>query len=719
MGVSQLFGGGHVFDVALEGRIRTANCRVAPLTRRACGITFLVGGFLFLSSAFAPAEANSVSGAWLSPADDNWPLVAVHAALTPDGRVLTFGSNSSGQATAYFQYDVWDPDEGLAGGHLTLQNMTLTDIFCSYAVIVPKNGKVLIAGGDNWNGTAVEKTGNDNSTLYEPSDNTLVRANDMLRPRWYATVTPLLDGEMYVQGGKNGEDYPEVRDSAGNFRLLTGIPTSSYDWWYPRNFLAPDGRVFGWEVGGQMYWIDPAGLGSVVSAGQLDITQTSKVSSAVMFRPGKILQIVGKNRHAFVIDINGPQPVVTATKSIAAKRVWANSTVLPDGKVVVTGGSGADEQLIDVTNYAEIWDPQTGKWTIGAAGSRPRLYHSFALLLPDASVLVGGGGASLEAPVNNLHAEIYYPPYLFSQSGGFAPRPSIVSAPDVLTAGQSFTMQVSESIQRVTLLQAGSATHSNNLQQRFVELPFSEQNQTLYVDMPTRAHDVPPGYYLLFILNGNGVPSRAKIVRIPVVEDVIAPSAPSGLSLSKVNGNPKLVWNPSTDNVGVAGYSIHRSTDGSLGPEIAVAASTTWTDTNVLEGTQYWYEVKAHDAAGNTSASSAKKSITAFQIPTTPKNFKVALQNGHPKLSFDPATDNVGVVGYNVYRSTDDSLGPLYVQIAGSSWVDKSAQSGATYTYTVRARDAAGYLSNSTGLKSVQTLAVSWPSISATTPGGQ
>ena len=77
-----------------------------------------------------------------------------------------------------------------------------------------------------------------------------------------------------------------------------------------------------------------------------------------MFRPGKILQVVGKNRNALVIDINGAQPVVTTTKPLKAKRVWASSTVLPDGKVLVTGGSGQDDQLVGVTNYAEIWDPR-------------------------------------------------------------------------------------------------------------------------------------------------------------------------------------------------------------------------------------------------------------------------------------------------------------------------------------------------------------------------
>ena len=76
---------------------------------------------------------------------------------------------------------------------------------------------------------------------------------------------------------------------------------------------------------------------------------------------------------------------MTPTQSLSAKRVWASLTVLPDGKVLATGGSGVGDKLVDVTNYAEIWDPQTGHWTHGAEGSRARLYHSVALLLPDSS----------------------------------------------------------------------------------------------------------------------------------------------------------------------------------------------------------------------------------------------------------------------------------------------------------------------------------------------
>jgi hypothetical protein len=332
-------------------------------------------------------------------------------------------------------------------------------------------------------------------------------------------------------------------------------------------------------------------------------------------------------------------------------------------------------------------------------------------LLPDASVLVAGGGASNKAPVNQLHAEIYYPPYLFNSAGGFAARPSIETAPDVVAAGQQFTMQVdTTTIQRVTLLQMGTATHSINVQQRFSELSFSKSGQTLTVNMPNRATDVPPGYYMLFVINGSGVPSKARIVRINVGsgsggggggDDTTAPTRPQNLSISKVNGNPRLTWDASSDAVGVAGYSIHRATSSSVGPEIALTNGTTWTDADVVEGTKYWYAVKAYDAAGNLSSASALKSIVAFAKPTKPGSFKVTLQSGDPKLTFNPSTDNVGVVGYNVYRSTNGTMGPLYADIAGSPWTDTSAQAGVTYTYAVRARDAAGYLSTATALKSI------------------
>ena len=101
--------------------------------------------------------------------------------------------------------------------------------------------------------------------------------------------------------------------------------------------------------------------------------------------------------------------------------------MLPNGQVLATGGSEVENQLTNVNNSAEIWNPSTGHWHVGTSGVKARLYHSSALLLPDATVLVAGGGAP--GPQVNTNAEIYYPPYLFDATGALA-----AAAPDRLGA---------------------------------------------------------------------------------------------------------------------------------------------------------------------------------------------------------------------------------------------------------------------------------------------
>ncbi|HEX6019325.1 MAG TPA: galactose oxidase-like domain-containing protein, partial [Burkholderiaceae bacterium] len=179
-----------------------------------------------------------------------------------------------------------------------------------------------------------------------------------------------------------------------------------------------------------------------------------------------------------------------------------------------------------VNNFAEIWDPQTGQWTKGAEGTYARLYHGNALLLPDATVLVAGGGASQaiagpSGPLNNLNAEIYYPPYLFTAAGTAAPRPSIVAAPDWLEIGKTIAVDTADAttISRVTLVKTGSTTHSFNMDQRFLDLTFSGNGPRLAVQVPTRAADAPPGSYMMFVFDQDGVPSMAKMVRLGIAAD--------------------------------------------------------------------------------------------------------------------------------------------------------------------------------------------------------
>ena len=136
------------------------------------------------------------------------------------------------------------------GGHLTLDNVTATDIFCGSQLVLPQGGQVFLAGGDNWTGTGTTNTGNNNSNMLHLSSNVLSRGNNINRARWYSSSTVLLNGEVMIQGGSGGTDRPEIRGTDGVFRVLDGANTSSLDFMYPRNFIAPDGRVFGYDSAG-------------------------------------------------------------------------------------------------------------------------------------------------------------------------------------------------------------------------------------------------------------------------------------------------------------------------------------------------------------------------------------------------------------------------------------------------------------------------------------
>ena len=468
---------------------------------------------VFTPTTPIPADAN-VRGMWGEVTA--WPLIPLHTVLMPDGRVMSYGTDGNGTQTAHTIYDVWDPEQGLTAGHLTLPNNTLTDIFCSSQLVLPSGGAVFVAGGDNWNGTGTTNTGNNNSNTFTLATNTLARGNNMNRARWYSSSITLLNGETYIQGGSGGTDNPEVRQADGTFRLLSSANTSAYDFMYPRNFVAPDGRVFGYDSAGRMYSINPSGTGAVTTLGQFNSAWTGSDSSAAMFRPGRILQYGGASNGAAVIDIRGASPTVTATQSMGSQRRLSTATVLPNGKVLATGGSSVWNELTNVALSADIWNPDTGTWSVGASQTLARLYHSTALLMPDATVMVMGGGAP--GPLNNRNFELYYPPYLFTASGTLAARPAINTAPTVLNIGATFNLDVDNgaAVSRVVMVKTGSVTHGWNMEQRFVEMAFTTSGNRLAVQTPARAADAPPGFYMVFALNAAGVPSVGKIARMNI-----------------------------------------------------------------------------------------------------------------------------------------------------------------------------------------------------------
>ena len=143
-----------------------------------------------------------------------------------------------------------------------------------------------------------------------------------------------------------------------------------------------------------------------------------------------------------------------------------------------------------------------------------RNYHSFSLLLPDGRVLIGGGGLCGSCTTNHFDAQILTPPYLLNADGTAAPRPVIISAPANGTAGGTLAVST-DTAASFALVRLSAVTHSINNDQRRIPLQISARNGNSYtLQLPADLGIILPGYYMLFALNANGVPSVSRTVRI-------------------------------------------------------------------------------------------------------------------------------------------------------------------------------------------------------------
>jgi hypothetical protein len=468
------------------------------------------GATAYLNGFFGPAFA--------------WPIIPIHTVLLPNGQVMNYGTDENGNQGAAMIYDVWQPALGSgSNSQLVLPNTTGTDIFCSAQSVMWTTDQVLITGGD-LTVNDVRNYSNNQTTIFSPSSDTIASGSQMQYPRWYDSMVALPTGDMLVLGGRTGPNVaattPEVYDATAGWRTLTGAtsdPAFNYNannWYYPRGFVAANGSVFILGVDGTTWVLTTTGAGTIKQLAPTTLGGTESLPT-VMYAPNKIMS-VRANAATVVVDISKPTPAISQVGNMSQVRLWANGTVLPDGRVLATGGSLVDNELTGVAYAAELWNPATGQWALGASAAKPRLYHSNALLLPDATVLTGGGGAP--GPVNELNAEIYYPSYLYRRDGSGQPatRPTLVSAPAVVTAGEPFTATVgpTDAIGRVTFVRTGSTTHSANLDQRLMNISFTQAGATLTVNPTTNANILLPGYYMMFAFNRSGVPSVAQIVLV-------------------------------------------------------------------------------------------------------------------------------------------------------------------------------------------------------------
>jgi chitodextrinase len=228
-------------------------------------------------------------------------------------------------------------------------------------------------------------------------------------------------------------------------------------------------------------------------------------------------------------------------------------------------------------------------------------------------------------------------------------------------------------------------------------------------------------YYVKALDGAGNVSSASSTVSVTTPRpDTTAPSAPSTLAASASDAtHVKLSWKASTDNVAVTGYQVYRG--GSL---VGTASTTAYTDGALTGGTTYSYYVKAYDAAGNVSYASSSVSVSTPKgdttAPSTPSSLTASATDAtHVKLSWAASTDNVGVAGYQVYRG-----GTLVGTTSTAGYTDGAVTSGTSYSYSVKAYDAAGNVSSASSTVSVttpkaDTTAPSTPALTATAAAAQ
>ena len=446
-----------------------------------------------------------------------WSFIPIHASIDQDGNVLTYGGKGAGDTLDEFNLDVWDPTLGVGtDAHQTTQHGLGTNLFCSFAMSNPDEPGTVILGGT----ISANKGLPDFVAKY--SNGELSEFPPMHHPRWYGTGTVLWDGRLLMQGGTpladdndNAIETAEIYSPETGWVELTGTTDSRIwrgddgSWWYPKSFVTPAGKI--WNIADEhTYYLDPEGVGSIERLDLYPGTNIGGTSSAVSFAPGLVLQ-AGAGPNAGIFDLNYDPPRFVQAAPMHESRIWGNAIVLPDGTVMMVGGSGQFNENNDVAYAPEIWDPRTNTWTLLAESVTPRLYHSTALLLADGRVFSAGGGAP--GPQDHLNAEVFSPPYLFNDDGTPAARPSISGAPTELSYGETFTVSADGPVDRVTFLKLGNSTHSMTTQ-NFMDLGFHQVGDTLHIAAPDLATVATPGEYMLFALNANGVPSEALITRM-------------------------------------------------------------------------------------------------------------------------------------------------------------------------------------------------------------
>ena len=758
---------------------------------------------VLVSSASVPssfAQAN-VQGQW-STLPTQMPINPVHVALMHNGKVLVVSGSGNLPSDTSYMAAVWDP----ATDTVSTQPLGW-DMFCNGMIVLP-DGRPLVMGGTIQYDPFY---GQPRTSAYDPATGNFVDLELMAHGRWYPTATTLADGSVMIFSGllETGGTNTAVEI----YKLGSGWSQQYVASWtpplYPRMHLLPNGNVFysGSTTSSAIFntsthtWT--TGVAKTIYSG----TRTYGTSVLLPLTPAngykpRVMIMGGGNPSTATtesIDLSVSNPKWVSGPSMSQPRIEMNATILPNGKILASGGSLNDEDGATASLNADLYDPVANTFSSASVNAYARLYHSNSLLLPDATVLLLGSNPARGTYEPRM--EIYSPAYLFNSSGSLAARPSITSVtPGVIGYGTSFQVQTPDaaSIASVVLIRAGAVTHAFDMDQRLVGLSFTIGNGVLSLTGPPNGNIAPPGYYLLFILNSSGVPSVAKFVQVsatptdlPPTGTITTPSVDQtigvgqAVSFSGSGTDPDgtisaYEWvfpggSPSSSTLANPG-NVFYSTAGSYVASLTVTDNASLTDPSpdtrtitvvpdfsmsatppsqtVAPGsaTSYTVSVSAGTGfsgtvsfsvsglpvgatpnfnpatvttSGSTTLSIATTTSVALgtysilisgtsgglvhtgpatfivggpdtQPPTAPSNLATnAASSTQINLTWTASTDNVGVTGYKVERCQGTGCSG-FVQVGtptSTSYSDGGLSANTSYSYRVRATDAAGNLS--------------------------
>ncbi|HZF92010.1 galactose oxidase-like domain-containing protein [Streptomyces sp.] len=485
------------------------------------------------------------NGRWdVLPAQN--PVRSMHSVVLHNGRVLLIagsGNDPEKFEAGTFTSAVYDPANG------TYKIIpTPKDMFCAGHVQL-QDGRVLVMSGNKGYPSADGKIGYQgykDSYVFDPGTETYTKTNDMNDGHWYPSATILGNGDVLSFGGLKEDSTGSVTADRWSQAEQRWLPTwqvkQTWSYWglYPSMILMQDGRLF--YSGSHVFGNNIPGTGAAIYDYDANtITQVPGLqkkderdqSASVLLPPAqeqRVLTIGGgnidsnpdANRLTDVIDLKQPNPQYVAGPPLPQGTVdfgngkvaqtgdqgkmYASAVLLPDGKVLETGG--ALHNRADPVFETSLYDPPTNTFDPVAVDPEARGYHSSAFLLPDGRVMATG-----DNPGNgswNHNVSVYTPPYLFK-----GPRPTITSVIDTeWTYGDTQRITVDRPIAKAELIRPAAVTHSSDPNQRFVDLPLSVDGDNVDLNVTSNPNLAPPGWYMLFAVDANGVPSVAKWVHL-------------------------------------------------------------------------------------------------------------------------------------------------------------------------------------------------------------